>query len=75
MEQQQILELKKLNAAYIASLEYDYCPEGKKATEVNDLFITGYISISLLKKALNENQGRRPDEISGSIYELIKSLP
>ncbi len=68
-----IYELKKLNAAYIAAQEYDRCPDGEEAVSVNKLFDTG-ISLDALVAALNDNQGRRPDEIAGEISELIKTL-
>ena len=68
--EEKILNLKKLNAAYIAALEYDYCPDGKKAKAVADLFETG-LSLKILKEALGENQGTRPDEIAGQISQSI----
>lgn len=68
-----ILQLKKLNAAYIAALEFDYCPNSKKAKKVSNLFDTG-ISHSDLLLALEENQGCRPDEIAGEMSQLIKTL-
>lgn len=71
---EEIKKLKSLNAAYIAALEYDYCPDGKKVKDVMELFDTG-ISKDELKESLNENQGCRPDEIASSISDLIKSLP
>jgi hypothetical protein len=71
--QEKILQLKKLNAAYIAALEYDYCPAAKKAKDVTDLFDTG-VSDKELKEALTENQGRRPDEITSEMSDLIKTL-
>lgn len=70
---QNILKLKKLNAAYIAALEFDYCPDDKKAKKVAGLFDTG-ISDKELKEALSENQGRRPDEIAGEISRIIITL-
>lgn len=68
-----ILELKKLNAAYIAALEYDYCPQEDQADEVAGLFETG-VSEKHLFESFIENQGRRPDEIASSISDLIKTL-
>lgn len=73
MNTEAIVKLKKLNAAYIAALEFDYCPEAKKVKEVVELLDTG-ISVAELKKALGENQGRRPDEIAGEMSDLIKTL-
>ena len=70
---QLIKELKKLNGAYIAALEYDYCPEPKKAKEVSDMFETG-LSLKELKEAFADNSGRRPDEIANEISEVIKGL-
>ena len=71
--EENILKLKKLNAAYIAALEFDRCPESKKAKQVAELFETG-VSDKELKESLSENQGRRPDEIASSISDLIVSL-
>lgn len=68
-----ILQLKKLNAAYIAALEYDRCPAAKKAKDVAELFETG-VSMKELKEALTEEQGRRPDEIASSMSHLITEL-
>jgi hypothetical protein len=68
-----ILKLKKLNAAYIAALEYDYCPEPDKTNDVMVLFETG-VSEQDLKDSLIENQGSRPDQIADEISEIIKSL-
>jgi len=70
---QKILDLKKLNAAYIAALEWDYCPEPTKLKKVKELFETG-VSDKDLKEALSDNQGRRPDEIASSMSDLIKGL-
>lgn len=69
----EILNLKKLNAAYIAALEFDYCPEPKKSKDVTELFDVG-ISDKDLKIALADNQGRRPDEIASKMSDLIKEL-
>lgn len=73
MTQEQITTLKKLNAAYIAALEYDRCPEAKKAKEVSGLFEMG-VPLKDLREALLENSGRRPDEIAGEMSDLIKTL-
>lgn len=70
---EKILQLKKLNAAYIAALEYDYCPDDKKAKKVASMFKTG-ISIEDLTDALAINQGCRPDEIASEMSDLIKTL-
>lgn len=69
----QILALKKLNAAYIAALEYDRCPDEEEAGNLAENFLTG-VSEENLKKALSENSGRRPDEIASSMSEIIKLL-
>lgn len=71
--EEKILKLKKLNAAYIAALEFDYCPDSKKSKKVSDLFETG-VSNKDLKDALDENQGSRSDEIAGVMSDLIKEL-
>jgi len=68
-----ILELKKLNAAYIAALEYDYCPEPKEAKKVAKNFTTG-ISIDEIQRSFLDNQGRRPDEIASEMSDLIASM-
>lgn len=68
-----ILELKKLNAAYNAALEFDYCPGAGKFKSVKELGEFG-LKDTELKDALNENQGCRPDEIAGSISSVIESL-
>lgn len=73
MTPEQITALKKLNAAYIAALEYDRCPDPKKAKNVDDIFETG-VTMPELKEALADNQGRRPDEIASSMSNLIKTL-
>jgi hypothetical protein len=72
-QQETILRLKRLNAARIAALEYDYCPDAKKAKQVADMFETG-VSMDELKKALTESSGCRPDEIANQISYLIKTL-
>jgi hypothetical protein len=71
--QEKIINLKKLNAAYIAALEYDYCPSEDEADNVAELFETG-ITKEELVGALNDNQGRRPDEIAGEMSTIIKDL-
>jgi hypothetical protein len=68
-----ILQLKKLNAAYIAALEWDYCPQPEELNKVIERLETG-ISKEELGDALLENQGSRPDEIAGRMSELIKTL-
>jgi hypothetical protein len=68
-----ILQLKKLNAAYIASLEWDYCPQPEELNKVIERLETG-ISKEQLGDALLENQGSRPDEIAGQMSELIKTF-
>lgn len=70
---EEIQKLKRLNAAYIAAGEWDYCPEPNKVKKVKSLFDTG-VDDQQLKLALTENKGRRPDEIAGSISDLIKEL-
>lgn len=70
---EKILQLKKLNAAYIAALEYDRCPSIGKTKSVADMFSTG-ISRQQLSEALLENEGRRPDEIASSMSHLITEL-
>ncbi len=71
--EEKVMKLKKLNAAYIAALEFDYCPDAKKAKKVSDLFDTG-VTNSQLKDALDENQGNRADEIANRISDAIKEL-
>lgn len=68
-----ILQLKKLNAAYIAALEWDYCPEPKKAKKVKELFDVG-ISDKELKESLIVNQGSTPYQIADQMSDIIKSL-
>jgi hypothetical protein len=68
-----ITKLKKLNAAYIASLEYDYCPDSDEAEEVAKLFDVA-MSIQGLQEALEEHQGCRPDELARQMSDLIKEL-
>lgn len=70
---EKILALKKLNAAYIAALEYDHCPDVEEAQSVSELFETG-IQLYQLEEALTDNQGRRPDEIAREMSDLIKEL-
>lgn len=69
----EILKLKMLNASYIAALEYDRCPSSEDADEVDGLFETG-VSLEQLQDALEENSGRRPDEIASDMSYLIKQL-
>lgn len=71
--QEKILNLKKLNAAYIAALEYDRCPAEEESENVNELFETGFPDEEL-KEILNQNSGRRPDEIASEMSDLIKEL-
>jgi hypothetical protein len=71
--EENIFNLKKLNAAYIAALEFDRCPDSTKSEKLESLFDLG-VAGKDLKKALQENQGRRPDEIAGEISDLIKTL-
>lgn len=68
-----IPNLKKLNAAYLAALEFDYCPDSNKTKKVENLFETG-ISTADLREALEENSGRRPGEIASEMSDLIKTL-
>jgi len=71
--QEKILQLKKLNAAYIAALEYDYCPSEDEADNVAELFETGFTNEEL-KEILSEHKGRRPDVIAGEMSTIIKDL-
>ena len=71
--EQKILELKQLNAAYTAALEYDRCPGEEEAENVNELFDTGFTNEEL-KEILSEHKGRRPDEIAGEMSTIIKDL-
>ena len=64
------LKLKKLAAAYIASLEYDRCPDSDSAEDVMQLF-EPKLSLKELEGALNDNSGRRPDEIASTMVRLI----
>lgn len=68
-----IEELKQLNAAYLASLEFDYCPDATKAETILKLFDIG-VSEDELVDALNAHQGSRPDELARRISNLIKTL-
>ncbi len=68
-----ILQLKKLNAAYLAALEYDYCPSSEEAENISELYQSN-IPLDILKECLDENQGRRPDEIVSEMSNLIKQL-
>lgn len=70
---EKIKELKKLNAAYQAALEWDYCPDSDKVEEVMDV-IGNHLSVEDLSVALEEAQGMRPDEIASSISQLINDL-
>lgn len=71
--QDKILALKKLNAAYIAALEYDRCPDAGSTENIAEMFETG-ITSEELEEALGDNSGRRPDEIAGEMSDLIKEL-
>lgn len=70
----EIIELKELNAAYEAALEFDRCPDSTKYEKISYMFEMN-LSEKYVKKALKENQGRRPDEIALLICEKIKALP
>lgn len=72
-QEQKITNLKKLNAAYIAALEYDRCPDHGSTENIAEMFDTG-ITIEQLEEALGDNSGRRPDEIAGEMSDLIKTL-
>lgn len=69
----EILKLKKLNVAYKASLEFDYCPEEDQIDRLKELFDIN-ISDEDLKETLIDNSGRRPDEIAREISEVIENL-
>jgi len=71
--EQELLAIKKLNAAYVAALEYDRCPDSDEASDIHEDFETG-VTLEELKLALEENQGRRPDEIAQEMSDLIKLL-
>lgn len=68
-----ILKLKQLNAAYIAALEYDWCPDASAAESIMENFSVG-ITKKELEEALENNQGNRPDEIASEMSDLIKEL-
>lgn len=67
------LKLKLLRAAYLAALEFDYCPEEDEVEDVQSLVDTD-LTVTRLKEALIENSGRRPDEIANEICDTIKEL-
>lgn len=74
-----IKELQKLSIAYQAAQEYDRCPDSDDATDnmIDNIgFSSGQKEYSreMVIEALDENQGRRPDEIAGSIMNLIDQL-
>jgi hypothetical protein len=71
--EKEIQELKRMNAAYLAALEFDYCPDSQKSKQIVDLFVTG-ISEKELKTALNRYQGYRPNEMALLMSKLIKKL-
>lgn len=71
--EEKILQLKKLRAAYITSLEYDICPGSEKAGDAVELFDMG-ISAEEFCEALDDQQGSRPYEIADRISDLIKEL-
>ena len=63
-----ILELKEAALAYRVACEYDYCPGSEEHKSVTK-------EICKIKKStLDRWQGLRPDEIVGSICNLIKEL-
>lgn len=70
---EEILKIKKLNAAYIAAIEYDRCPDSRETDNVLELYNVG-ITKEELQEALDENEGRRPDEIAREMSGLIKEL-
>jgi len=69
----EILKLKKLNAAYIAALEYDNCPDESELESIKDLYDVG-INDNDFRDALSDNCGRRPDEIAGEMSSIIKKI-
>lgn len=68
-----ILELKMLNAAYAAALEFDYCPGTDEIDKVVELINIG-ITYSQLHNALSEHEGRRPDELASEMSMIIRNL-
>lgn len=70
---EEIFILKKLNAAFIASNEYDFCPDIEEAENIFELFDVG-VSLEDLEDALKENQGRRADEIMDQISRILVDL-
>lgn len=77
MNEEVILKLKKLNAAYIASLEYDVVPEIEGPDGLEDIKHSCPefgISDEDLRSALKENQGSSPRNMIDEISDLIKEL-
>ena len=71
--EENVLKLKKLNAAWMAAQEFDYCPSRKSLKKIKELYNVG-ITDEQLKDTLDDNQGCRPDEISNKISRLIMNL-
>ena len=75
MSEDQLKTLKKLSIAYQSALEYDYCPESKKARAIKkDMIFAEKYSLSEIKESLDEFSGNRPDEIANEITSVIDSL-
>lgn len=73
----QILKLKKLNAAYIASLEYDVVPEIEGPDGLEDIKNSCPefgVSDEELRSVLEEYQGSSPNNMIEEISDLIKEL-
>lgn len=79
-DEEKIKKLKELAIARECALEYDYCPNSSEIDDIlNDEtgldsgdFVT--LSRDYFSKILDDNRGRRPDEIENHICRIIKSL-
>jgi len=71
--EENVLKLKKLNAAWMAAQEFDFCLSGEDFKKLTELYDVGITDEQLIE-ALDDNQGNRPDELANKISELIMNI-
>jgi hypothetical protein len=59
-------DLKTMAKCYVASLEFDYVPEGDKAAEVHQIF-----GFTITSEELDRYAGTRHDEMAREMAEAI----
>lgn len=68
-----VLQLKKINAAYLAAYSLGACPMSDKAQWVDDNFFTD-LNLPQIEEALAENNFKSPDTLINEMIELITKL-